>query len=103
MKGSVRSRKSPQQKKAFSLAKDRRNTYGNSPQAARTTIPKRRQQRSQQERRLAKQMLGGAAAAVDAGRVDAMLDRVAVKRARAWKKWPDQPLGDVLRRKGRRR
>jgi len=102
MKNERRTRKSPQQKKAESLAKDRRNTYGNSPQAARTTIPKRKQERSQQERRVAKQELGGPAAAIDESRVDAMLDRAAVKRAKAWQKWPDQPLGDVLRGKGRR-
>jgi len=102
MKNAGRIRKSPHQKKAESLAKDRRNTYGNSPHAARTTIPKRKQQRSQQERRLAKQELGGAAAAIDEGRADAMLVRLAVKRAKAWRKSADQPLGDVLRRRGRR-
>jgi hypothetical protein len=93
-------RKTPQQKKAESLAKDRRSTYGNNAKAARNAVPVRKRQRSQAERRLAKQELAGAAD--DEIRVDAMLDKVIVKRRRAWQKWPDEPLGEVLARKSKR-
>jgi len=95
-------RKSPQQKKSESYAKDRRNTYGENAKATRKAVPKRRQQRSQVERRVAKQELAGPAAAADETRIDAMLTRVRVKRLNAWKKSPDTPLGEVLQRKGKR-
>ena len=95
-------RKSPQQKKSESYAKDRRSTYGNNAKAAREAVPKRRQQRSQAERRLARQELAGAEAARDETRVDSMLARVRIKRLKAWKKVPDEPLGEVLDRKGKR-
>jgi hypothetical protein len=95
-------RKTPQEKKAESYAKDRRSTYGNNAKAARNAVPKRKRTRAQAERRIAKQELGGAAAAEDENRVDGMLDRVAQKRRKAWVKWPDEPLGDVLQRKGKR-
>ena len=94
-------RKTPQQKKTESLAKDRRSIYGNNAKAARTAVPARKRHRSQAERRLAKQELAGAAA-TDESRVDAMVDKVSVKRRKAWAKWPDEPLGDVLARKGKR-
>ena len=93
-------RKAPQQKKAESLKKDRRSTYGNNAKAARSAVPARKRHRSQSERRLAKQELAGAAD--DESRVDSMLDKVAVKRRKAWQKWPDDALGDVLARKGKR-
>lgn len=93
-------RKTPQQKKAESLAKDRRSTYGNNAKAARKAVPSRKRQRSQAERRLAKQELAGAAA--DENRADAMIDKVTLKRRKAWQKWADEPLGEVLTRKGKR-
>ena len=96
-------RKSPQQKKAESYAKDRRSTYGNNAKAARKAVPLRRQQRSQAERRLARQRLSDAIAP-DGDRdavADAMVDAATVKRRKAWQKWPDEPLGEALRRKGK--
>ena len=93
-------RKTPQQKKAQSLAKDRRSTYGNNAKAARNAVPARKRQRSQAERRLAKQELDGAAH--DETRADAMVDKVALKRRKAWQKMADEPLGEVLARKGKR-
>lgn len=93
-------RKTPQQKKAQSLAKDRRSTYGNNAKAARNAVPARKRQRSQAERRLAKQELAGAAH--DETRADAMVDKVTLKRRKAWQKMADEPLGEVLARKGKR-
>jgi hypothetical protein len=95
-------RKTPQEKKSESYAKDRRSIYGNNAKAARKAVPKRKQVRSQNERRLGKQELAGTAAADDEDRVDSMIDRVSVKRHKAWKKWPDAPLGEVLLKKGKR-
>lgn len=95
-------RKTPQEKKAESYDKDRRSTYGNNAKAARSSVPKRKQGRAQVERRSAKQELAGPSAATDEGRINAMIDKVAVKRRKAWQKWPDEPLGKVLARKGKR-
>jgi len=93
-------RKTPQQKKAESLANDRRNAYGNSDKAARSAVPARKRHRSQAERRLAKQGLVGAAH--DEAQVDGAIGKVLLKRRNAWQKWPDEPLGEVLSRKGKR-
>ena len=94
-------RKTPQQKKAESLAKDRRSVYGNNDKAARTAVPARKRHRSQAERRLAKQELAGAGA--DESQIDAATGKVAAKRRKAvWQKWADEPLGEVLARKGKR-
>ena len=90
-------RKTPQQKKAESYAQDRRSIFGNNDKAARTTIPRNKRHRAQAERRLAKQLLGCADAAI---REESMIGAVAAKRRRAWRKWPDEPLGVVLARKG---
>jgi hypothetical protein len=95
----MKRKKTPQQKKTESYTHDRRSTYGNNDKAARRTVPLRRQQRAQAERRVARQMLAGASAADDEARIDVMLDQVAQKRRKAWRKWPDEPLGVVLARK----
>ena len=94
-------RKTPQQKKSESYAKDRRSIYGNNAKAARKAVPKRKQQRNQTARRIAKAELAGPLAASDETRIDSMLSRVEVKRRKAWKKWPDAPLGEVLERKAK--
>jgi hypothetical protein len=94
-------RKTPQQKKAESYAYDRRNTYGENDKASRKGIPRRRQNRAQTERRIAREELAGPEAAYDEVRLDRMLDRVALKRRKAWRKKPDQPLRVVLARKGK--
>lgn len=94
--------KTPQQKKAESLAKDRRYAYGNSPHGARNARRQSRQRRSQHVRRAAKQVLGGPAAAHDEALVDAMEDIVLVKSAGGWRKVPDVALGLMLERRARR-
>jgi hypothetical protein len=96
-------KKSPQQKKSESYAKDRRSVYGNNAKAARKAVPRNKRQRSQAERRLVRQRLDDAAPP-DSDRdavADAAADAVTVKRRKAWQKWPDEPLGVVLRRKGK--
>jgi hypothetical protein len=99
----MKRKKTPQQKKAESYAHDRRSIYGNNDKAARRTVPLRRQQRAQAERRVAKQTLAGVSAADDETRIDLMLDQVAQKRRKAWRKWPDESLGVVLARRKKRR
>lgn len=82
-------RKTPQEKKILSYAKDCRNTYGNNDKAARKAIPRRKQQQNQNERLKMKANLKK----YIAGDEEAQLTRP--KRG-GWKKQPDAPLGPRL-------
>jgi hypothetical protein len=93
--------RTPQQKKRLSLAKDRRNAYGESPHGARKAIPRRKRLRVRKERHAAKVPL--AAVDDDALAVDLAAARAERKRKASWKKVPDQALGEVLERKTTRR
>src|SRR5262245_47699282 len=99
--------KSPPDKKRASLAHDRRNSYGESPHAARKAIPRRKATQHQQERLAANQTLRRVFGATDPdvqvsleGQVQA---RARLKRVRGFKKKPDEPLRDVIDRKRVRR
>mgnify|MGYP001766673917 CR=1 FL=1 len=89
-------RKTPQQKKAESLRKDRRNAYGENSKASRKLVPKSKALSHRAERRVAREGLR-----VDGGEVDLeAADRAEVRRQivaqYAFKKVPDAPLGEVL-------
>ncbi len=96
-------RKSPQEKKRLSLLKDRRNTYGENSKASRKRIASRKRERSRVDRRLRNQPLGPAR-----GRVDSVIEeQVEIRRVAApksyWRKFPDEPLGEVIADKLTRR
>jgi hypothetical protein len=82
---------SPQQKKAASYAKDRRNDYGESPHGSRKNIPRARARAQRKLRHADKAALGDLEAAVE--RVPLRL------RKPKWKKSPDVSLGLHLRRR----
>ncbi len=94
-------RRTPPEKKRLSLERDRRNTYGESPHAARKSIPRRKRQRAREERHAAHVPL--AAVDEDALAVDLAAARAARKRRSSWGKTPDKPLGTVIARKQARR
>jgi hypothetical protein len=94
-------RKSPQQKKAESYAKDHRNTYGENAKSSRKSIAQNQRLRNRAERRVAREMFTGGT--VDEERVDAVEARLKLKRRKAWTKWPDEPLGVVVAAKLARR
>jgi hypothetical protein len=96
-------RKTPQQKKAESLKKDRRNTYGENAKSSRKNIPRRRAEGNQAVRRHARQALVAAAERADSEIVEAAEPQLRLKRLKGWKKLPDTPLGEVLERKRKRR
>lgn len=85
-----RRRKTPQEKKIQSYAKDCRNVYGESDKAARKTIPRRKQQQRQNERRVLKQNLKKAVE----GSEDVTLERPKIGM---WRKVPDEPLASHLK------
>ena len=96
--------KTPQEKKRLSLAKDRRNTYGENDKASRKAIPRRKQIGQMQLRRAVAQELqlsgphGGRAIEEIASKVAAVQTK---KKHKRFKKAPDEPLGEVLKRKQR--
>jgi hypothetical protein len=77
-------------RKKTDYKKQRRNTYGEAPHAARKAIPRAKQRQNQKERRSVR-------AEVSRGDADAA-EQVAVRARvrRPFKKVPDQPLGRVL-------
>ncbi|MBC6456585.1 hypothetical protein [Actinomadura sp. HBU206391] len=86
-------RKTPQEKKRLSYAKDRRPNYGNSDKAARTTVPARKRQVNRANRHRARQDLLAAMGRPDAAAAYAAEGHLASRRPKTWKKFPDLPLG----------
>ena len=89
-------RLTPQEKKALSYERDRRNTYGNSPQAARKAIPLRKALRNRANRHLQNQQLrysGPAPAESLADEFESLMYR---RAPRVWRKDADSPLGEVI-------
>jgi hypothetical protein len=99
--------KSPKEKKELSLARDRRNTYGENPQASRKGIRRGKQRSHMGERRAVSQILSHlreSAGESDADEADIRAKTKLVERKhKAFKKSPDSPLGVVVKRKLARR
>jgi hypothetical protein len=94
-------RKTPQQKKRDSYEKDRRNTYGERGARSRFAIVKAKRNRRSRERAAARRATE--LALVDPERAESAEGQSVVIFGGRWRKIPDQPLGDVLERKVRRR
>lgn len=84
-------KKTPQEKKRLSYAKDRRHYYGESPHGAHTSIRLRKALRNRANRQFRGRAGRGA---IRRGAVT-MLDRA----PKQWDKWPDAPLLRVVRGK----
>ncbi len=99
--------KTPQQKKRLSYERDRRNTYGENNKSSRKNIPLSRQISHQDERRSVRQALlavqGEVADEVADEAQSQALRRGRMKKLKAFRKWPDRPLGEVVKRQLRRR
>src|SRR2546423_12434510 len=98
-------RRSPQEKKALSYARDRRNDFGSNEKAARRSIPRRKRAARHAERtreHLALRQIRGivGTAMAQADRADA---RLAARRPGPWRKWPGAPPGEAVARKLTRR
>jgi hypothetical protein len=86
---------SPQEKKALSLSRDRRNDYGENDKASRKSLPLARARSHRALRREDKAALRDSEAAVET--VPLRL------RKPKWRKWPDIALSLMLERQIRRR
>ena len=95
--------KSPSEKKALSLTRDRRNTYGENPQASRKGIRRGKQRSHMEERRSVGKILRQlreSAEESDAIEADVLAKTAIVRsKQKAFKKTPDRPLGEVVKRK----
>ncbi|KAA2252425.1 hypothetical protein F0L68_35890 [Solihabitans fulvus] len=100
-------RRSPQQKKALSYAKDRRNDYGENDKSSRKNIRRNKRTPNRADRHREHQVLVGATGpvAIDvAEQVETTLRaKKSVRLAAPWRKWRDAPLADVVAYKLRRR
>lgn len=89
-------RKTPQEKKSLSYAKDCRNTYGESDKGSRKSIRRNKTVRNQVYRRKVRQVLTKLE--------DTELENAEIVESEAksiskskWKKYPDKPLGEIIR------
>jgi hypothetical protein len=96
-------KRTPQEKKRLSYARDRRNVFGEAPHAARKNIPLRKALRNRAGRHYANQQLTYKGAGFDEELADAIESRVKQKASHEWGKYPDAPLGEVVARKSRNR
>ena len=99
-------RRSPQEKKALSYAKDRRNAYGETDKGSRKAIPLRKRKVNRANRHAARQQLdevGDRIAPDEAEHAERVEERVQGIKPKTWRKFPDEPLGQVVQRKLLRR
>jgi hypothetical protein len=97
-------RGSPQEKKDLSYERDRRNVYGENDKASRKGIPRSKRTAAQAYRKRTKQLIGQLTPGEDSEEVEARvgdLRRTGTGVSTAWRKIPDMPLGEWLRRKKR--
>ena len=95
-------RKTPQEKKELSYAKDRRNIYGRNDKASRKLIPLRKAQANRSYRH---KVNGVLALVIENGAEDSDSLETSARSimGERWKKIPDQPLGEVTTRRLKRR
>lgn len=100
-------RKSPQEKKALSYAKDRRNDYGENDKSSRKSIRRNKRTPNRADRHREHQVLAGATGPVAADAAERVESKLLAKKSmwftKRWRKWRDAPLADVVTYKLRRR
>ncbi|HEV7903869.1 MAG TPA: hypothetical protein VGO96_08515 [Pyrinomonadaceae bacterium] len=96
-------RLTPQEKKRLSYERDRRNTYGEAPHAARKGIPLRKALRNRANRHYQNQHLAHLGGTPDQEQAETLESLIHHRAPNNWKKFADEPLGKVIRRKLRAR
>jgi hypothetical protein len=97
----VRRGRSPQEKKALSYARDRRNDYGENDKASRKAIWRRKRDPNRADRHRERQALASASGiAVDQVIAEEAERILAAKKSKwftvRWRKWRDAPLADTV-------
>lgn len=97
----------PREKKRLSLAKDRRNAYGENDKSSRKNIPRSKALGHRVERRIVSEVLSHGHIAVSDDQATAaestVKTRTQVKKLRGFVKSPDQPLSENVANKLARR
>lgn len=96
-------RRSPQEKKRLSYAKDRRNSYGGNDKSSRRNIPLRKRLAHRADRHRADQALRVALGPADEERADRAEQTARDRTPRSFRKYPDEPLGEVVAYRLRKR
>jgi len=96
-------RRTPQEKKRLSYAKDRRNRYGEHAKSSRRSIRRKRERAHRANRRGAGQDLRAVIARVDEELAVHAEQTMLGRRWKVFQKAPDTPLGEVVEDKLRRR
>src|SRR3954464_10398098 len=89
-------RRTPQEKKALSLRRDRRNVYGESPHGARKSIPQHKKRRNRANRHDQNAPLLAIPTQVAEDHADAIESAIRHKAPKLWNKFPDAPLAGVI-------
>ena len=92
----MKKRRTPQEKKKLSYERDRRNCYGESPHAARKSIPLRKTLRNRANRHHQNQQLNLPAQILDQDSADALESLIHHQAPKKWKKLPDAPLKEMI-------
>jgi hypothetical protein len=96
--------RSPQDKKALSYARDRRNDYGEHDKSSRKAIPRRKARESRKDRhKVAQDMASLPRLPEEAADLVESSARHDVNRVGGWRKEADKPLGAYLADKAKRR
>lgn len=99
--------KTPQDKKRQSYELDRRNTYGENQKSSRKNIPRSKQLSHQEERRSVRQVLASAQGSVTGEVADEAQSQALIKgrmkKLKGFRKSPDSALGEVVKRRLRKR
>jgi hypothetical protein len=100
-------RRSPQEKKALSYAKDRCNDYGENDKSSRKSIRRNKRTPNRADRHRERQVLGAATAPITAEAAEQAETKLQAKKSmwltKRWRKWRDAPLADIVVYKLRRR
>jgi hypothetical protein len=95
----MRKRRTPQEKKKLSYERDRRNCYGESPHAARKSIPLRKALRNRANRHYQNQQLDFPPQTLDQDLANTLESQIHHRAPKEWKKHPDAPLKEIIDKK----
>ncbi len=90
-------RKTPQEKKTLSYAKDCRNVYGENDKTSRVSIRRNKTFPTRAFRKNINDILQGAVGAVDLEKAEVLDVNIRAINRRKWKKSADMPLGKIVK------
>ncbi len=96
-------KRSPQEKKALSYVKDRRNTYAENDKNSRKSIRRNKRFPNRAERHREHQVMTAATGPVELDAAEEAETRLQAKKPKRWRKWPDTPLHEIVADQLRRR